>query len=159
MKKLISLLLAVVMIFSLTATAAFAADDTSKPIKITFLDDRGDVMKEIYVDYGENYTSQAPTDTYVAEGYIYSIGGWEASLSAFKGTVLVNLPTFVEADGITEVTYEAVYDVKEFTADNVVGDVVNGVFGENTTDLFSSFIQLIKEFFQNILMYLMNFAA
>lgn len=159
MKKIISLLLAVVMIFSLTATAAFAANDANKPIKITFLDDRGDVMKEIYVDYGENYTSQAPTDTYIDEGYKYSIGGWEANLPAFKGMILVKLPSFVEADGITEVTYKAVYDVEEFTADNVIGDVVNGVFGENTTDLFSSFIQLIKEFFQKIIMYLMNFAA
>ena len=128
MKKIISLLLAVVMIFSLTATAAFAAD---KPLKVTFLDDRGDVMKEIYVDYGENYTSQAPTDTYVDEGYMYSIGGWEANLPAFKGTILEKLPAFIEADGITEVTYRAVYDVEPFTPDNVIGDVVDNILGQN----------------------------
>ena len=159
MKKIISLLLAVVMIFSLTATAALAAGDADKPIKITFLDDRGDVMKEIYVDYGENYTSKAPTDTYIDEGYKYSICGWEANLTAYKGIVLTKLPTFTEIDGITEVTYRAVYDVEEFTADNVIGGVVDNILGENTTNIFSSFIQLIKEFFQNLLMYLMNFTA
>lgn len=157
MKKIVSLLLAVLMIFSITATAAFAADDASKPIKITFLDDRGYLLKEITVDYGEDYTSKAPTDTYVDEGYKYSIFGWNSDLPAFKNTVLVNLPAFVEGDGITEVTYTAVYDAEPFTPENVIEDVVDGIFGESTTNIFSSFIQLIKEFFQQLLMYIMNF--
>lgn len=157
MKKIISLLLAVIMVFSFTATVAFAADDASKPITVTFLDDRGSVLKEIKVDYGEDYTSKAPTDTYIDEGYKYSICGWEPDLPAFKGQALVKLPVFIEADGITEITFKAVYDVEPFTPDNVVEDVVDGILGENTTNLFSSFIQLIKDFFQQFIMYLMNF--
>lgn len=159
MKKIISIILAVVMIFSLTATVAFAADDASKPVKIIFLDDRGSVMKEINVAYGEDYTSQAPKDTYYDEGYKYSIFGWSSTHPAFSGTVLTKLPKVDSTDGITELTFKAVYDVEEVNTENVVGGVVDTLLGDNTSDLFSSFIQLIKEFFQKFIMYLMNFTA
>lgn len=160
MKKIVSLLLAVIMVFSLTATAALAADE-SKPVTITFLDDRGSVLKVINVAYGESYSGQAPTDTYIDDGYKYSICGWESDLAAFRGQVLTNdnLPVVNAGDDITELTFKAAYDVEPFTPDNVIGDVVDGIFGENTTDLFGTFIQLIKDFFQRFIMFLMNFGA
>lgn len=154
MKKIVSLLLAVLMIFSLTATA-FAADDASKPLKIIFTDERGYVLKEINVAYGEDYTSKAPEDTTIDGGYKTYITGWESDLQ--PGVVMTTLPVINAADGFTELTFKASYTTVEVTAENVIGGVVDEILGENTTDLFTSFIQLIKEFIQQFIMYLMNF--
>lgn len=157
MKKIVSILLAVVMIFSLTATVALAAD--AKPVKITFLDDRGAVMKEINVAYGEDYTSKAPVDTYIDGGYKYFISGWESDHPALKGQVFEKLPVIAEKDKITALTFKASYSVVEVTPDNVIDGVVDGIFGENTTDMFGSLIELVKSFFQQFIMFIMNFIA
>lgn len=154
MKKIVSILLAVIMIFSLTATMALAADD----VKVIFTDERGNVIKEITVDYGEDFNAKAPQDTYVDDGYRYFISGWETNHPAFKGTILTTLPVIKSGDGVKEITFRACYDVEEITTENVVGGVVDTIFGEDTTDMLSSFIAAIKAFFQGIILYLMNFS-
>ena len=111
MKKLISLILAVVMIFSVTAMAVSAADEATKPVKVTFIYDKADIKgipvpetKVIYVDYGENYTKDAPKSTYIAAGWKYEIVGWTTTDVGPADRVWVNLPTIAEGDGVKEIT-------------------------------------------------------
>ena len=163
MKKIISLVLAVIMIFSVTAMAVSAADETTKPIKVTFVYDADDGKglavpreKVVYVDYGENFTKKAPKDTYISGGYKYFIEGWSTDTYGPKGTVWVNLPTISESDGIKEITFNAQMGAEEVTVENVIGgaaeDVVNGIFGESTMSFINYIIEQIKVWFNKLLM-------
>lgn len=163
MKKLISLILAVIMIFSVTAVAVSAADETTKPVKITFVydvdDGKGNGVertKPITVDYGENFTNQAPKGSYTHAGWKYTISGWTVEGYGEAGKVWTNLPTVSEGDGITELTFTAVYDAKEVTVEGVVGDaaedVVNGLFGESTTTFINYIIEQIKVWLGKLLL-------
>lgn len=162
MKKIISLMLAVIMIFSVAAMAVSAADETTKPVKVTFIYDGDDgkglaVPKEtvIYVDYGENFTSKAPKATYISGGWKYYIVGWTTDDYGQAGTVYENLPTIPEGDGIKEITFHAEMGAEEVTVENVIGgaaeDVVNGLFGESTMDFINYIIEQIKVWFGKLL--------
>ena len=152
MKKIVSILLAVLMIFSLTATA-FAAND----VKVTFTDERGYVLKEITVAFGEDYNAKAPEETTIDGDYMTYISGWESDHAAFKGTILTKLPVINKKDGITDITFKAVYTTEEITTENVVGGVVDNIFGEDTSDMLSNLIATIKAFFQKFILFLINF--
>ncbi len=163
MKKLISLILAVIMIFSVTAMAVSAADDTQKPVKVTFVYDKDDgkgfavpAKSVIYVNYGENFTNQAPTATYISGGWKFYIEGWTTEGYGKPDTVWVNLPVIDEGDGIKEITFSAVMGSKELTPEGVVGDAVqdavNGIFGEQTMSFINYIIEQIKVWFGKLLL-------
>lgn len=167
MKKLISLILAVIMIFSVTAVAVSAADETTtKPVKITFIydvdDGKGNGVertKPITVDYGENFTNQAPKGSYTHAGWKYTICGWTTEGFGKPDYVYSGqLPTVLESDGITELTFTAVYDAKEVTVEGVVGDAVGGaidnIFGESTMTFINYIIEQIKVWFGKLLLLL-----
>ena len=163
MKKLISLILAVVMIFSVTAMAVSAADEATKPVKVTFIYDKADIKgipvpetKVIYVDYGENYTKDAPKSTYISAGWKFYIEGWTTEGYGKPDTVWVNLPVISEGDGITELTFNAVVGNEQLTPDGVVEDavedVVDNLFGESTMAFINYIIEQIKVWFGKLLL-------
>lgn len=162
MKKIISLILVVLMVFSVTAIAVSAADE--KPVKITFVYDTADKYglavertKVIYVDYDEDYTKEAPKDTYISGGYKYYISGWETDNYGPDGMIYENLPTIPAADGITEITYKACYAVEEVTAGGILGDAAEGVLGESTMAFFEYIVEQIKVWFGQFILFLRNF--
>ena len=163
MKKIISLILAVLMIFSVTAMAVSAADEAQKPVKITFIYDAADSnglaverTKVIYVDYGEDYTKQAPKDTYVSDGYKYFISGWEIAGSSDR-KVYENLPVIGQNDGITELTFKAAYGAEEITAGGVIGDAAEEILGGETVAFFEYLMQQLEVWFGKFILFLRNF--
>ena len=165
MKKIISLILAVLMIFSVTAVAAFAEDEARKPIKVTFVYDIADsngiavgTTKVIYVDYEEDFTSKAPKDTYISDGYKYYITGWETAQYGVPGTVYEKLPKIAQNDLITDITFKACYSVEKFTAGGVIEDVAGDIFGDSTLNFFSYIMEQLKTWFAQFILFLRNFA-
>ena len=169
MKKIISLILAVLMIFSVTAVGVFAADETQKPVKVTFIYDdanlRGEAVTktdEIYVDYGENYNSKVPTGAYytTVDGVKYKIFTdlWEANLTGFNGKYFEKgkFPVFEELDGITEITFTAQMGAEEVSVENIAGDIADTVLGKDTVNLFTNFIEQLKTWFGQLILYLAN---
>lgn len=165
MKKLISLILAVIMIFSVTAVAVSAADETTKPVKITFEYDADDGKgngvprtKVIYVDYGEDFTRQAPKDYYINAGWKHYIVGWTVEGYGEAGKVWTNLPVVYENEGIKELTFVAQPGSEEVTVEGVVGDAVGGaidnIFGESTRTFINYIIEQIKVWFGKLLLLL-----
>lgn len=165
MKKIISLILAVIMIFSVTALAVSAASPDDGPIEVTFIFDKDDGKgngvpdtKVIYVNYDEDFTKWAPKATYVNGGWKYYIQGWSTDDYGPVGKVYTNLPTIPESDGITKITFTAQPGAEELTPENVIGgaaeDVVNGIFGEDTMTFINYIIEQIKAWFGQLLLLL-----
>ena len=170
MKKIISLLLAVIMIFSVTAVGVFAADETQKPVKITFIYDDADVKglavektKVIYVDYGEDFNSQVPTGVYYAnEGdarYKYYTDVWATEKAGYSSTLWEKgkFPVFNEADGVKEITFKAQMGVEKVTAENIIGGAAEEILGTDTMAIFNYFIEQIKVWFGKLMLYIRNF--
>lgn len=172
MKKILSLILAVVMIFSVTAVAAFAAEETQKPVKVTFIYDDADssglpVEKttEIYVDYGEDFNSQVPEGTYYIKGddgktYKIYTDLWSTDTPGYSGTLFEkgHFNAFDANDLITEITFKASMATKEVTAGGVIEDAAESILGESTVTFFSYIIEQIKVWFSQFILFLRNFA-
>jgi hypothetical protein len=171
MKKILSLILAVLMIFSVTAVGAFAADETQKPVKVTFIYDdansRGQAIektKVIYVDFGENYNSQVPTGVYykTTDGVRYKFYTklWKADLAGYSANLYEkgNFPVFDAADEgvLTEITFTAQMGVEEVSAENIAGDIAEGALGKDTVNLLTEFIETLKLWFGQLILYLAN---
>ena len=162
MKKIISVLLVILAVFSLTATAAFAEGESTKPITVYFYDDNSvEPVKTIYVNYGEDYNVQAPKfDSYVVGEYKIVHDGWEiTNLKTYNGEFIPidNLPVFVENDKVTEVHVKAEYKAYENNIQNNVQDAIEKLPGgeviTNAGDFFSSIISLIKTWFMNLILF------
>ncbi len=159
MKKIISLILAVIMIFSVTAMAVSAADETQKPIKVTFKYDKDDgkgiaipAEKVIYVDYNEDFTKKAPQETYIQGGWKFYIEGWSTDDYGPAGKVYTKLPTIPESDGITEITFTAQTGAEEVTVGGVIGDAADTILGEDTVSFFTYIIEQIKVWLGKLLL-------
>lgn len=166
MKKLISLLLSVLMIFTLAAMSVSAAEETTAPaeekIKVIFQDDNGSVLDEIEVSYGEDFTKKAPTvKGYVAEGFKYSHSGWQ--IEDYVGVIAANkvptnwvksLPVFDEDDGdyVEEVTFKALYAVKPYDGEAVLEDII----GEGTVNYFQVLYERFVAFVNELILFLRN---
>ena len=170
MKKIISILLVVLAVFSLTATAAFAESDPSKPVTVYFYDDNNVVVKVINVGYGENYNDKAPTlDSYIIEagdGTKYKVvhDGWSiTNLKTYENEIisLGNLPIIYDLDKVTEVHVVAEFKVYENNIQNNVQDAIEKLPGSeiitNASDFFNSIISLIKTWFMNVMLFLAAF--
>ena len=171
MKKIISLILAVIMIFAVTSVGVFAVDATTKPITITFIYDDGDITgtngiektKVIHVDYGEDYNSQIPYGSYLTkdnDGVTYKVftGTWETKTPGYtklyeKG----HFPIFTEIDGVTEITFKANMDTEPVTLGNTLGGAAEEILGESTMAFFNYIIEQIKVWFGKLMLYIRNF--
>ncbi len=173
MKKIISLILAVLMIFSVTAVAAFAAEESQKPVKVTFIYDDADIngrlavtkTKEIYVDYDEDYNSKIPVGSYLVEGddgktYKVYTALWSTDRAGYNTTLFEKgkFPVFGKNDGVTEITFKADMASEEVTAGGVIGDAAEGILGESTVNFFSYIIEQIKLWFGKLILFLRNFS-
>lgn len=174
MKKIISLILAVLMIFSATAFA-FAADEANpnpenKPIKITFVYDVTDrsglpvrTSSDIYVDYGEDFNDQVPESSYYTDTkdgkYRVYIGFWTTDKAGYnitnwkKGSFVA----FPEGSSVTEITFEAQPATEKVTAGNTIGGASEDLFGINIVELFAKFFEQFKVWFAEIILLLGNF--
>ena len=172
MKKLISLILALIMVFAVTSVGVFAAEETTKPVKITFIYDDGDLTgnagvektKVIYVDYDEDYNSQIPYGSYLTKGddgatYKVFTGTWETTTAGYNTKLYEkgHFPTFSALDGVTEITFKANMETEKVTAENIVGGAVEEVLGESTTAFFKYIIEQIKTWFGKLILYIRNF--
>ncbi len=176
MKKIISVLLVVLTVFSFTATAVFAEDatETRKPIAVMFFDDNGttQVGETIYVDYGEDINQYADRLTFThpditIDGTKYRVvhDGWEIlNVKAYAGEVFGKgkLPTFGATDNIKEpIKIKAKYKEYEKTLGNEIesgleklpgGDVVL-----NAGEFFTTIIELIKKWVMQFALYINAF--
>ncbi len=171
MKKIISLILAVLMIFSVTAVAAFAEGETQKPIKVTFIYDDADIngiaitkTKEIFVDYGEDYNSQVPEGSYIVKGddgknYSIYTDVWSSDKNGYNTTLFEKgkFPIFGENDPVTEIVFKAEMASKEVTVGGVIGDAAEDILGESTMSFFNYIIEQIKLWFGKLILYIRNF--
>lgn len=163
MKKIISVLLVVLAVFSLTATAAFAEGESTKPITVYFYDN-GVEIKKIHVNYGEDYNVQAPkiADS-IIEGTNYKQvhDGWEiTNVGEYKGEIIShgNLPVFSEKDNVTEVHVKAVLKAYENNIENNIKDKIDSNETlSGVSDFFSSIVSLIKTWFMNFILFLNAF--
>ena len=171
MKKIISLILAMLMIFSVTAVAAFAEGEAQKPIKVTFIYDDADIngiaitkTKEIFVDYGEDYNSQVPEGSYIVKGddgknYSIYTDVWSSDKNGYNTTLFEkgNFPIFGENDPVTEIVFKAEMASKEVTVGGVIGDAAEDILGESTMSFFNYIIEQIKLWFGKLILYIRNF--
>ena len=176
MKKIISILLVVLTVFSITATAAFAEDaaPAQKPIAVMFFDDNGttQVGETVYVDYGEDINKYANKLTFThpdieIDGRPFRVVhiGWEIiNINMYKNQLipLNELPTFGATDNIKEpIKIKAKYKEYEKTLSNEIqsgleklpgGDVIL-----NASDFFTIIVDLIKKWVMQISLYLNAF--
>lgn len=152
MKKVLSLVLALAMLFALTAVA-FAAD--KKPVTVHFVIE-GEVVKTIQVDYGEDYNSQAPDiRREISNGIKYEFGGWETDHKYYGGTIYETLPVIDEDVPVHEITFTATYTETEYDGEEILGDIVGD---EAVTGLKSIWDEFVK-FLQQVLLYIAAFIS
>ncbi len=115
MKKALSVVLSVLVIFSMLGVMAFAADEP--PITVKFVDYDGSIIKEIKVTPGTiltPYVPEAPerADT---EDTDYSFIGWKAEDGKTYHASTFPTPTLAEGETTKEIIYTADYSEKDTT--------------------------------------------
>ncbi|MBQ7296049.1 MAG: hypothetical protein IJW86_07635 [Clostridia bacterium] len=152
MKKVLSLMLALAMLFTM-GTVAFAADE--KPITINFVIE-GELVKSIQVDYGEDYNSQAPDiRREISNGIKYEFGGWETTNKYYGGTIYEKLPVIEEGTPVYEITFTATYTETEYDGEEIASDIL----GDNTVAGFKTIWASFVEFLQQVLLYIAAFIS
>ncbi len=150
MKKVLSLIVALTMLFSIAATA-LAADE--KPITVHFVINE-EVVKTITVDYGEDYNSQAPDiRREISNGIKYEFGGWEADHRYYSGKIFETLPIITEDVPIEEVTFTATYTETEYDGEEIITDII----GDNAMTSLKTVWQEFLKFLQTIILYFAAF--
>lgn len=137
MKKALSVLLAVLVVFSMCSVVAFAGNETTTPpITVIFLND-GKVIKEAKVQSGETLTPFTPdnptkdkTDTVE-----YVFAGWQqqdADGNIIDSTLYPKstIPPVALAEGETEKTviYVAVYTEKSIAGNQTFWQFFGSIF-------------------------------
>lgn len=152
MKKVISLILVLTMLFSF-GTMVFAAEQDEKPIKINFVID-DEVKKTIYVDYGEDYNSQAPNvKKSISNGIKYEFAGWECDNKYYKGAIYTNLPVIQETVPVYELTFKATYSETEFDGEEIITDIIGDDMMSSLKTIWDEFLVFLK----TIILYLATF--
>lgn len=150
MKKVISLILALTMLLGLS-TMALAAQDDDK-VKIDFVVN-GAIEKTIYVDYGEDYNSQAPkVKDYLADGKRYKFSGWDCH-NKYYNAIYETLPAIKDTTPVVELTFYATYSEADLDVDTVVGDLVGDDIMSSLKTIWDEFLVFLK----TVLLYLATF--
>ena len=168
MKKIISILLVVLTVFSVTATFASAEDSTPGTYIVEFYDDNGSTLvKTITVYYGQDFNKEAPEfDSYIVkdvDGVDYKVvhDGWMImNYKTYEGQAIPkgNLPALEAADKPPAVLkIKAQYKAYENNIENNIKDTVSNMPGAevftNMSDFFNSIIELIRSWFMNIALF------
>lgn len=165
MKKIISILLVVITVFSFTAMMASAEEATTGDVKITFYSDKADAHGTVvYVNYGDDINKVAPKyKNQVSGEYIIVHTGWESNHPFYAGQVIDkgNIEVIAANSGIKEISFTAVYDseknnvqnkVENAFEDTPVGDAIL-----NASGIFETLINLVKKWFMSFALFLNAF--
>lgn len=148
MKKIISLLLAAMMIFSL---ACVASAEGEKPITINFVVE-GETVKTIQVDYDEDYNSQAPViRTQISNGMKKEFGGWECNNKVYN-KIYSSLPVIPDGAPVYELTFIATFTEEPYDGEEIVEDIIgdDAMVGLRTIwDSLLAFLQQILLIFSS----------
>lgn len=164
MKKIISILLVVITVFSFTAMMA-SAEEATGDVKITFYKDRNDTQPTVvYVNYGDDINKVAPKyETTTSGDYLIVHTGWESDHPAYKGTVIGkgNIDVIAPNSGIKEISFVATYDAEENNfknnAENVIEKLPGGEAILNAGDFFQTIINLFKKWLMSFSLFLNAF--
>lgn len=155
MKKIISLILALTMIFTLGLTA-FAVEE-EKPVKVNFKID-GEVVKTIYVDYGEDFNSQAPSiKKEISGGIKYEFSGWDCDNKYYAGTIYETLPVISETTPVYELTFTATYTETKYDGEEIVDDIIGGIIGDDALSGLKTLLDEFIAFLKTVILYLAAF--
>ncbi len=152
MKKVISLILALTMLFAL-GTVAFAAEEDEKPITVNFVID-GEVKKTIQVDYGEDFNSQAPNvKKSISNGIKYEFAGWDCDNKYYNDTIYETLPVISENTPVYKITFTATYTETKYDGEEIIADIIGDDAMAGIKTILAEFITFLK----TIILYLAAF--
>ena len=176
MKKIISILLVVLTVFSLAVTMA-SAEETTGTFVVEFYDDNGTTLKDtITVYYGEDFNAKAPNfDSYSAtmsdgtkQKFVHE--GWMImNYNTYAGRYIPkgNLPKLGATDKVPAVLkikaqYKNYEDNLQNNVQDSLGNIVDSIPGGSETftsisDFFSSFVSLIRNWFMQVALFLNAF--
>ncbi len=148
MKKALSVLLAVLVAFSMCSVFAFAADEQT-PITVRFIND-GKPIKEVSVQNGAILTSSTPDNPTKesTETTKYVFAGWQAQDEA--GNVLdetlyqkstIPSPYLAEGETTKTICYVAIYTEKDITGNQSLLAFIQSIFAR---------LNMIFEYFAKI---------
>ncbi len=164
MKKIISILLVVITVFSFTAMMA-SAEEATGDIKVTFYRDRADAHGTVvYVNYGDDINKVAPKyENQVSGEYIIVHTGWESDHAYYAGQVieLGNIEVIAANSGIKEITFTGVYKDRENNLQNKIEGALEGTgVGDavsNAGNFFETIINLFKKWIMSLSLFLNAF--
>lgn len=143
MKKALSVLLSVLVIFSMVGVMAFAAEP---PITVNFVDHDGKVLKTINVMPGAEINKYVPEnperpDTDTTD---YTFAGWldENGNLLHKSTIPV-APQLAEGETAKTVVYTASYTEKDTTGYQSFWNFIESIF-ERINMLFQYFAEIFN---------------
>lgn len=172
MKKIISILLVALTLFSF-ATVSFAADEATtqeKPVTVIFeiYDSEGNLK---YVTVGVDYEEKIPvpeTPSWVhpsdkTQKMFFT--HWTSNHPSYEGQVIENILPIYANDVIKEITFTAQYEPRENNIQNNVqeglGNIVDNLPGadafEGMGDAFSTIIELIRKWVMQFVLYIRAF--
>jgi len=141
MKKAFSVLLSVLVIFSMVGVMAFAAEP---PITVNFVDYDGKVLKTINVLPGAQINEYVPANPERADTDTtdYTFAGWkdENGNLLHKSTIPV-APQLAEGEATKTVTYTASYTEKDTTGYQTFWNFIESIF-ERINMLFQYFAEI-----------------
>lgn len=172
MKKIISILLVALTVFSF-ATVSFAADEATaqeKPVTVIFevYDSEGNLK---YVTVGVDYEEKIPvpetpswvhpSDSTIKMFFTH----WTSTHSSYKDQLIENILPIKANDGIKEITFTAQYEPRENNIQNNVQDSIDNIVEnlpgadafEGIGDAFSTIIELIRKWIMQFTLYIQAF--
>ena len=147
MKKALSVVLAMLMVFSMVGVMAFAEGEEVSPdyARYVFLNDDGKVIKTFDVKIGENVTitQEIPEEPLKAETpearYIFK--HWVDENGTIYHRSTIKAPT--ENDGGKTFTYTAVYSVEDISVRQSLWNLIESIF-ERINRLFEYFATIFE---------------
>lgn len=142
MKKALSVILSMLVIFSMVGVMAFAADEAL--VNVVFLDDNGETIHNVQLAEGTNISSYAPEnpskpDTDTTE-FIFK--GWDYVESETDGDRLYYKNGLPTATGET-MTFKAVYSENDISGYQSFWNLIESIF-ERINRLFEYFAEIFQ---------------
>ncbi|MBQ8503700.1 MAG: hypothetical protein IJ491_05415 [Clostridia bacterium] len=143
MKKALSVLLSVLVIFSMVGVMAFAAEEPA--ITVQFKDWDGKVVKEIQVDSGTIITQYAPENPERADtdDTDYTFAGWRGEDGELYHKSTFPTPVLAEGETTKTVVYTAEYTEKDTSGYQSFWNFIESIF-ERINMLFEYFAEVFN---------------
>lgn len=143
MKKALSVILSVLVIFSMVGVMAFAAEDPA--ITVQFKDWDGKIIKEVMVDPGTILTSYVPASPERADtdDTDYTFAGWKGEDGKLYHTSTFPTPALAEGETTKTIVYTAEYTEKDTTGYQSFWNFIESIF-ERINMLFEYFAEIFN---------------